>query len=121
MYVVAICGVFVVGVKCDVCISNCSAVDTLNSVKQSFSKHCKTIFCLREDEVKDNVKVAYACDDDPIVTALSFMDKFTDAAYNVVRKEMITALKGSIAEVYTKIYEKEMQRKVQTLHEKLFG
>lgn len=121
MYVVATCGVFVVGVKCDVCISNCSAVDTLNSVKKVFSKHCKNIFCLREDEVKDNVKVAYACDDDPIVTALSFMDKFTDAASNVIRKNMATALKGSIMDVYTKVYEKEMQRKVEALRNNLFG
>ena len=116
MYVVATCGVFVVGVKCNASIT----VDALTNIRKEFAKHCQNIFCMRVDEVKD-VKVEYACDDDPIVTALSFMDKFTDAASNVIRKNMTTALKDSIAEVYTNMYEKEMQRKVQTLHEKLFG
>lgn len=56
MYVVATCGVFVVGVKCDMCTTNCNAVDTLNSIKKEFIPHCQDIFGLRVDEVKD-VKV----------------------------------------------------------------
>ena len=120
MYVVATCGVFVVGVKCDICTTNCTAVDTLNSIKKEFIPYCQKRFCnLSRNEVEGHIKVVYACDDDPIVTALSFMDKFTDAAYNVVRKEMITALKGSIIDVYTKVYEREMQCKVETLRTQL--
>lgn len=120
MYVVATCGVFVVGVKCDMCTTNCTAVDTLNSIKKEFIPHCQKLFCnLNGNEVSDQIKVVYACDDDPIVTALSFMDKFTDEAYNVVRKQMITALKGCIVNVYTKVYEKEMQRKVEALRAQL--
>lgn len=120
MYVVATCGVFVVGVKCDMCTTNSTAVDTLNSIKKEFTPHCQKLFCnLNGNEVEDHIKVVYACDDDPIVTALSFMDKFTDAAYNVIRKQMITALKDCIVNVYTKVYEKEMQRKVEALRAQL--
>lgn len=118
MYVVATCGVFVVGVKCDMCTTNCPAVDTLNSIKKEFANHCQTIFCLREDEVKD-VKVEYACDTDSIVTSLSFMDKFTDACSQVIRKKMTNALKDSIFNVYTKVYEREMKRKVDALRNSL--
>lgn len=103
MYVVATCGVFVVGVKCDVSIT----VQSLNDIKKSFAKHCQNIFCPRDDEVID-VKVEYTYDTDSIITALSFMDKFTDAAYKVIRDNMTTALKGSIVDVYTKVYEREM-------------
>lgn len=113
MYVVATCGVFVVGVKFTV------IGVALNDIASVFAKKCQHVFSLRDDE--SYVKVENACDSDPIVTALSFMDKFTDAASKVIRKQMTTALKDSIAEVYTKMYEKEMQRKVQTVHEKLFG
>lgn len=119
MYVVATCDVFIVGVKCDACTTNCSAVDILNSIKKEFIPHCKKLFCSLGNEGEDSIKIAYACDDDPVVTALSFMDKFTDAAYNVVRKQMITALKGCIVDVYTKVYEKEMQRKVEALRAQL--
>lgn len=115
MYVVATCGVFVVGVKCDASIT----VEALTNIRKEFAKHCQTIFCLRVDEVKD-VKVEYTCDTDSIVTALTFMDKFTDAASQVIRKNMTTALKGSICDVYTKVYEREMQRKVEALRVQLF-
>lgn len=115
MYVVATCGVFVVGVKCNASIT----VDALANIRKEFAKHCQTIFCLRVDEVKD-VKVEYTCDTDSIVTALSFMDKFTDSCSQVIRKNMTTALKGSIMDVYTKVYEKEMQRKVEALRNNLF-
>lgn len=120
MYVVATCGVFVVSVKCDMCTTNCTAVDTLNSIKKEFIPHCQKLFCnLNGNEVGDHIKVVYACDDDPIVTALSFMDKFTDAAYNVIRKQMITALKDCIFNVYTKVYEREMKRKMDALRNSL--
>ena len=120
MYVVATCGVFVVGVKCDMCTTNCTAVGTLNSIKKEFAKHCQTIFCMCEDEVKD-VKVEYTCDTDSIVTALPFMDQFTDSCSQVIRKKMTNALKDSIATVYTEVYKNEMLRKVEKLHETLFG
>ena len=116
MYVVATCGVFVVGTQCDIC----TTVRALTDIEKEFAKHCKDIFCLREDEVKD-VKVEYACDSDSLVTALTFMDKFTDECSNVIRKKMTNALKDSIATVYTEMYKNEMLRKVEKLHETLFG
>lgn len=114
MYVVATCGVFVVGTQCDMC----TTVRTLTDIEKEFSKNCQDIFGLREDEVKD-VKVEYACDNDSIVTALSFMDKFTDACSQVIRKKMTNALKDSIFNVYTKVYEREMKRKVDALRNSL--
>lgn len=116
MYVVATCGVFVVGVECNVCIT----VQTLTDIRKEFSKHCQDIFGLRVDEVKD-VKVEYTCDTDSIVTALTFMDKFTDECSKVIRKKMTLALKDSIATVYTEVYKNEMLRKVEKMHETLFG
>lgn len=116
MYVVATCGVFVVGTQCDIC----TTVRALTDIEKEFAKHCKDIFCLREDEVKD-VKVEYACDTDSIVTALTFMDKFTDTAHHGVREQMIAALKECIVNVYAKVYENEMQRKVEELRNSLFG
>lgn len=50
-----------------------------------------------------------------------FMDKFTDTATQVVREQMTNALKDSIATVYTEVYKNEMLRKVEKLHETLFG
>lgn len=120
MYVVATCGVFVVGVKCDMCTTNCNAVYTLNSIKKEFIPHCQDIFGLRVDEVKD-VKVEYTCDTDSIVTALTFMDKFTDECSKVIRKKMTLALKYSITTVYTEVYKNEMLRKIEKMHETLFG
>lgn len=116
MYVVATCGVFVVGTQCNASIT----VDALANIRKEFAKHCQTIFCLREDEVKD-VKVEYTCDTDSIVTALTFMDKFTDTAHHGVREQMIAALKECIVNVYAKVYENEMQRKVEALRNSLFG
>ena len=116
MYVVATCGVFVVGTQCNVC----TTVDALENIRKEFAKNCQTIFCLREDEIKD-VKVEYTCDNDSLVTALSFMDKFTDSCSQVIRKKMTNALKDSIATVYTEVYKNEMLRKVEKLHETLFG
>lgn len=110
MYVVATCGIFVVGVKCNVCTTG----DTLNDIKKAFTAHCQLIFCLRDDEVTD-VKVEHICDTDPIVNALAFMDKFTDECSNVIRRKMTSALKDSIMNVYTQVYEKEMKRKIETL------
>lgn len=119
MYVVAACGIFVVGVKCNVVTTS----QTLIDIKKEFIPHCQKLFCNlhTEDEVADNIKVETVCDTSPIVTALTFMDKFTDEAYNVVRKQMITALKGCIVNVYTKVYEKEMQLKVEALRNNLLG
>ena len=116
MYVVATCGVFVVGTQFNASIT----VDALANIRKEFAKHCQTIFCMCEDEVKD-VKVEYTCDTDSIVTALSFMDKFTDACSQFIRKKMTNALKDSIATVYTEVYKNEMLRKVEKLHETLFG
>lgn len=117
MYVVATCGVFVVGVKCNVC----TTVQTLIDIKKEFIPHCKKLFSsLREDGVKD-VKVEYACDSDSIVTALTFMDKFTDECSQIIRKKITNALKDSIATVCTEVYKNEMLRKVEKLHETLFG
>lgn len=116
MYVVATCGVFVVGVKCNVC----TTVQTLIDIKKEFIPHCqKLFFSLNGNEVADQIKVVYACDDDPVVTALSFMDKFTDECSNVIRKKMTNALKDSIFNVYTKVYEREMQRKIDALRNTL--
>lgn len=114
MYVVATCGVFVVGTQCNVC----TTVRALTDIEKEFSKHCQDIFGLREDEVKD-VKVEYACDNDSLVTALTFMDKFTDECSKFIRKKMTTALKDSIFNVYTKVYEREMKRKVDALRNSL--
>lgn len=114
MYVVATCGVFVVGTQCDIC----TTVRALTDIEKEFAKHCKTIFCLREDEVKD-VKVEYACDNDSLVTALTFMDKFTDESCKDIRKQMTDALKDSILSAYAKVYETEMQRKIDALRNSL--
>ena len=115
MYVVATCGVFVVGVKCNVCTTDCTLID----IKKEFIPHCQKLFCSLGNEGEDSIKVEAVCDTSPTVTALTFMDKFTDAAYNVIRKQMITALKGCIMDIYTKVYEKEMQRKVEALRAQL--
>lgn len=114
MYVVATCGVFVVGTQCNVDFI------ALASIKQEFIPHCQKLFCnLNENEVADSIKVETVYDTNPIVTALTFMDKFTDTAHNVVRKNMTNMLKDSIMTVYTQMYEKEMQRKVDALRNQL--
>ena len=104
MYVVATCGVFVVGVQCNVC----TTVQTLTDIKNEFIPHCQKLFFLNRNEVADQIKVEAVCDTDSMVTALTFMDKFTDTATQVVREQMIAALKGSIFKVYNKAYEREM-------------
>lgn len=48
MYVVATCGVFVVGTQCNASIT----VDALENIRKEFAKHCQTIFCLREMKSK---------------------------------------------------------------------
>lgn len=118
MYVVATCGMFIVGVKCNVC----TTVQTLSDIKNEFIPHCQKLFCnLNGNDVADQIKIKAICDADSMVTALTFMDKFTDTATQVVREQMIAALKGSIVKVYTKVYEREMQRKVEELRNNLFG
>ena len=117
MYVVATCGVFVVGVEFN---ADYLAFSDIDGIKQEFIPHCKKLFCSLGPEGEDSIKVESVSDTDPVVTALTFMDKFTDAAYNVIRKQMITALKGCIVNVYTKVYEREMQRKVEALRTQLF-
>ena len=111
MYVVATCGIFVVGVKFDTDYS------TLEDIRREFTKHCQNIFA---DEVKD-VKVDSTCNSDPIVMAIAFMDKFTDECTMAIRRQMTNALKDSIANVYTEVYKNEMLRKIKKMHEKLFG
>lgn len=114
MYVVATCGIFVVGVKFDAdCI-------TLDDIRRKFAKCCQEIFSLREDELT-TVKVESVCDTASVVTALAFMDKFTDECSMVIRRDMTKALKDSIAYVYTEIYKNEMLRKIKKMNEKLFG
>lgn len=114
MYVIATCGVFVVGVNCNASIT----VDALTNIRKEFAKYCQTAFSLRECEVKD-IKVEYTCDTDTIVTALVFMDKFTDECSKTIRRQMTNALKDSIFNVYTKVYEREMMRKVDALRNQL--
>lgn len=114
MYVVATCGVFVVGTQCNV------GYIALEDIKQEFIPRCQKLFCnLSGNEVEDSIKVESVCDTASIVTALTFMDKFTDGAYQVVRKQMADALKDSILSVYTKVYEREMKRKVDALRNSL--
>ena len=118
MYIVATCGMFIVGIKCNVC----TTVQTLTDIKNEFIPHCQKLFCnLNGNDVADQIKIKVVCDTATIVTALTFMDKFTDGAYQVVREQMIAALKGSIVKVYAKVYEQEMQRKVEALRNSLFG
>ena len=114
MYVIVTCGVFVVGTQCNV------DYIALEDIKQELVPHCQTLFCnLRENEIADEIKVESVCDTDPVVTALTFMDKFTDTTSNVVRKNMTNMLKDSIMAVYTKVYEREMMRKVDALRNQL--
>lgn len=115
MYVVATCGVFVVGTQCNASIT----VDALENIRKEFAKHCQTIFWLNRNEVADQIKVEAVCDTDSMVTALTFMDKFTDTVHHGVREQMIAALKDSIFNVYTKVYEREMKRKVDALRNSL--
>lgn len=113
MYVVATCGIFVVGVKFEADYS------TLEDIRREFAKHCQNIFSLRDDEVKD-VKVDSTCNSDPIVMAIAFMDKFTtDGCSMTIRRQMTNALKNSIDTVYTEVYKNEMLRKVKKMREKL--
>lgn len=114
MYVVATCDVFVVGTQFNV------DYIALEDIKQEFIPRCQKLFCnLSGNEVEDSIKVESVCDTASIVTALTFMDKFTDGAYQVVRKQMADALKDSILSVYTKVYEREMQRKIDALRNTL--
>lgn len=114
MYVVATCGVFVVGTQCNV------DYIALEDIKQEFIPRCQKLFCnLSGNEVEDSIKVESICDTASIVTALTFMNKFTDGAYQVIRKQMADALKDSILSVYTKVYEREMQRKIDALRNSL--
>lgn len=114
MYVVGTCGVFVVGVQFTV------VGVTIDDIKNVFREKCKCEFALRDNEVVD-VKVENVCDTDPVVTALSFMDNYTDACSKAIRKKLTKALADSIAEVYTEMYKKEMLHKVQIVHEKLYS
>lgn len=114
MYVVGTCGAFVVGVQFTV------VGVTLNDIQKVFREKCKATFALRDDEVAD-VKVENVCDTDPVVTALSFMDKYTDECSKVIRKKLTLALSDSIADVYSAMYLQEMCSKVQKLHEQLYG
>lgn len=109
MYVVAACGVFVVGVKFEADYS------TLEDIRREFVKRYKNIFCLRDDDDVKDIQVESTCDNASIVTALAFMDKFTDECYMAIRRQMTNALKDSIMNVYTQVYEKEMKRKIETL------
>lgn len=118
MYVVATCGVFVVGVKFN---ADYLAFSDIDGIKQEFIPHCKKLFCSLGPEGEDSIKVESVSDTDPVVTALTFMDKFTDECSKVIRKKMTLALKDSIATVYTEVYKNEMLRKVEKMHETLFG
>lgn len=109
MYVVVTCGIFVVGVKFE------ADYITLEDIRREFAKHCQNIFA---DVVKD-VKVDSTCDSDPIVTAISFMDKFTNECSMTIRRQMTNALKNSIDTVYTEVYTNEMLRKVKKMRKKL--
>ena len=114
MYVIVTCGVFVVGVKCDV------GYIVLEDIKQEFIPRCQKLFCnLSGNEIEDSIKVESIYDTASIVTALTFMNKFTDGAYQFIRKQMADALKDSILSVYTKVYEREMMRKVDALRNQL--
>lgn len=113
MYVVAACGVFVVGVKFEADYS------TLEDIRREFVKRYKNIFCLRDDDDVKDIQVESTCDNASIVTALAFMDKFTDECYMAIRRQMTNALKDSIATVYTEVYKNEMLRKVKKMREKL--
>lgn len=112
MYVVATCGAFVVGVKFD------AGYIALDDIKKEFAKQCQELFGLRDSEV-ENVRVESVCNTASIVTALIFMDKFTDECSKVIRKKMSNALKASIMAVYAKVYEREMMRKVDALRNQL--
>lgn len=116
MYVVATCGAFVVGVECNVCIT----VQTLTDIKKEFTDSCLSLFSTRDEKV-ENVQIDSTSDTSPIVTALTFMDKYTDESYKAIRKHLTDALKGSILSVYTKVYEKEMQCKVEALRNHVLG
>lgn len=115
MYVVATCGVFVVGVKFD---ADYLAFADIDGIKKEFIDSCLSLFSTRDEKVA-NVKIDSASDTSPLVTALTFMDKYTDADYKVIRKQMTDALKDSILSVYTKVYEREIMRKVDALRNQL--
>lgn len=116
MYVIATCGAFVVGVECNVCPVSA----TMHDIERNFADSCLSLFSTREEKV-ENVRVYSVSDNDPIVTALLFMDKYTDESYKAIRKHLTDSLKGSILSVYTKVYEKEMQRKVEALRNHVLG
>lgn len=107
MYVVATCGVFVVGVQFD--IDYLSSAD-IDGIKKEFTDNCISLFNIT-DINSANITIDSASDTSPIVTALTFMDAYTHESCKGIRKQMTDALKDSILSVYTKAYEKEMQHK----------
>lgn len=116
MYVIATCGAFVVGTQCTVCPVSA----TMRDIERNFADSCLSLFSTREEKV-ENVRVYSVSDTDPIVTALLFMDKFTDMDSNVIRIKMTDALKDSIIAVYIKVYEKEMMCKIEALRNHVLG
>ena len=111
MYVVATCGVFVVGVKVD---ADYLAYVDIDSIKKEFTDSCISLFSIT-DMNSANITIDSACDTSPVVRAITFMDAYTNEGCNVIRKQMIDALKDSILSVYTKAYEKEMQYEIDAL------
>ena len=111
MYVVATCGVFVVGVKVD--DDYLEYVD-IDGIKKEFTDSCISLFSIT-DMNSANITINSASDTSPLVTALAFMDAYTNESCKDIRKQMIDALKDSILSVYTKAYEKDMQRKIDAL------
>lgn len=111
MYVVATCGVFVVGVKVD---ADYLAFADIDGIKKEFTDSCISLFSIT-DRNSANITIDSASDTSPVVTALTFMDAYTHESCKGIRKQMTDALKDSILSVYTKAYEKEMQHEIDAL------
>ena len=115
MYVVATCGVFVVGTQFD--IDYLSSAD-IDGIKKEFTDSCISLFSIT-DKNSANITVDSAGDTSPVVAALTFMDAYTNEGCKVIRRQLTDALKDSILSVYTKAYEKKMQRKIDALRNSL--
>lgn len=115
MYVVATCGVFVVGVKVDA--DYLSYVD-IDGIKKEFTNSCISLFSIT-DMNSANVTVDSTGDTSPLVRALAFMDAYTNESCKAIRKQMTDMLKDSILSVYAKAYETEMQREIDALRNSL--
>lgn len=115
MYVVATCGVFVVGVKLDTDYLSYMDID---GIKKEFTDNCRLLLS-STDMNSANVTIDSTGDTSPLVTALAFMDAYTNENCKDIRKHMTEALKDSILSVYTKVYETEMQRKIDALRNSL--